>query len=202
MRPLTLALPLALLAACSSFNKEYEVIDASAKSFPDWVALPEAAATGKDAEKFRYFADHSDNAVQRLCEQGAQARATAKIAAEIAAFITHNYAEATENDGTTPQVYTQEALAKQVQTHVVGSQVAATYWEKRAYLKDKGAAEDKKEYACFAVMRIERSLLDKAVNAGISKFVQGISNAGAKEKALANLTAASPAFVNGSAGNE
>lgn len=189
---LVASVSLLALASCSSMKKDYTVLDASEKSPPKWIEKPESIDASKEAKKYRYFVDHNENPVQRLCEKGAKARADAKIAAEISQFITNTYAEAT----TETETYSEEALAKEAKAYVVGSQLAASYWEKRSYEVDLGAAEDKKVYHCFADVRIDKTTLDKATTAAIRKFVVGVP-ATAKENALKSLESAKEAFVSG-----
>lgn len=200
MKKLTLAavtVSMMALTACSSFKKDYEVVDASLSSPPKWIEKPASVDTSKDAKKYRYFVDEGENAVQRLCEKSAKARADAKIAGEISQFITDTYAESSQAEGEMNEGYSEESLAKQVQAYVVGSQLAGSYWEKRDYQKKKGAADNKKVFHCYAVVRIDKETLAKATDASIKKFMTGVRNEQAKTRALQSLETAKQAFVDG-----
>lgn len=184
------------LAACGGSKKDYTILESSGKERPVWINNPEAGASKKDAEKYRYFTDHSENASQRLCENSAKTRADAKIAAEVSQFITSAYTEALQNDTSTIEDYNEERLAREAQGYIVGSQVASTYWEKRFYQEELGADADKKAFHCYALIRVDKKTLERATNASIDKFVAGM-NKQAKQKALDALKKAEDAFING-----
>ncbi len=188
-------LSIAALAACSSFKRDYEVIDASVKKRPEWVADAAKINTYGDAFKYRYFSGENENASKRLCETGARADADKKLAAEIVQMIKNTYAESLQNEEDAISSYTEEALGKSVKVTVSGSQLVGMYWEKRAYTVDLGAEKDRKTYFCHAVSQIEKTKLERVVDASINNFVKGITGNRAKDKALEALKAAEKEFI-------
>ena len=191
-------LSIAAISACSSFKRDYEVIDASVKKRPEWVA--DAAKINKDGDafKYRYFSGENENVSKKLCETGARADADKKLAGEIAQMIKNTYAESIQNDEDALSSYAEEAIGKSVKVTVSGSQLVGTYWEKRAYTVDLGAEKDKKVYFCHVVSQIEKTKLERVVDASINQFVRGITGSRAKDKALEALKAAEKEFINNS----
>lgn len=164
------------------FKKDYDLVDASDKLSPEWIDEPSKGDASKERKNFRYFVNESANTEKRLCLRSAEARATARIAQEIAQFMKNSYAEATQNGDSEVNEYMQEQLATEAQAFVVGSQVVKTYWEKRSYKEALGAEEDKVEYNCFALVKMPKKTLEKAVKSSVRKLVEGIENPEVKQK--------------------
>lgn len=164
------------------FKKDFEVVDASLGLIPEWIEMPSKGDTSAEAKKNRYFVNESANVEKRLCVRSAEARATARIAQEIAQFMKNSYAEATQNGDDEVNEYMQEQLATETQAFVVGSSVIKTYWEKRSYKEALGASEDKVEFNCFALVKMSKKNLEKAVNSARRKLVEGIESPEVKKK--------------------
>ncbi len=186
-----LAALLSLVSSCGSsskekevrtFDKDYKVVDASEKSIPDWIDTPEKGESESKAKGNRYFVNESANIQKRLCIKSAEARATSRIASEIAQFMKNSYAEATQDGEDEVTSYMQEQLAQEAQSFIVGASVVSTYWEKRAYKEDMGADANKTEYNCFALVRMSKKNLEKAVNKSRAKLVDGLEDPEVKKK--------------------
>jgi len=162
---------------------DYIIQEMSKNPAPKWIKAPQKADKSKVRRKYRYFVNSSEHASKRLCLRSAEARATAHVAGEIAQFIKNTYAEATQGGGDEEvSEYMQEQLAQETQAFVVGSRVLKTFWEKRFYKEELGAEEDKRVYSCFAVVRISKKNLAKAVRSAQAKLLDGIENPEVKQK--------------------
>jgi hypothetical protein len=184
----TLLLLIIFTVSCSSnperdFDKEFKVVDASSKAIPEWIDEPEEGDKENARKESRYFISESSHSNKRLCNRSAQARATAKIAQEIAQFIKNSYAEATQgSDDTDISQYMQEQLGQEAQSFVVGSKVVQTYWEKRRYLKELGASKNQTKYNCFALVKMKKEDLKKAVELSRKKLLENVKNPETKAK--------------------
>lgn len=166
-----------------NFKKDYVLIDASSKSLPGWIDEPSEGDNSKERSKNRYFVNESAHSNKRLCIRSAETRATAQVAQQIAQFIKNSYAEATQG-GAQDDVseYIQEQLASETQAFVVGASVVKKYWEKRGYKKSLGASEDMSKYNCYALVKISKEALEKAVKKSRAKLLSGIKNPEVKQK--------------------
>lgn len=196
------------LVACSSsskvekpkpvareFKKTYVVIDASSKFYPAWVEDTKEFDAADERKKNRYFLAEGNHKSKRLCLRSAEARSTVKVASEIAQFIKNTYAEATQGgDEEEVSSYIQDNLAQETQSFVVGAQVIKTYWENRRYKQDMGAEMDKVENTCFALVKMSKVHLAKAINHSRAKLLKSISNPEVKKKTEAILKDVSDKF--------
>lgn len=178
-------------------KKDYEVLDFSDASTPSWIKHPsQVDLTSEERAQHRYFINESTHTDQRLCTRSAEARATAKIASEIAQFMKSSYAEATQGGGDEQVTsYMQEQLAQDAQSFLVGVQVAKTYWEKRKYSVKLGAPEDKMMFYCYAVMKMEKAKLEDALKKSSNKILSGVKNPEVKQKTNKILKEASAKFA-------
>lgn len=189
----------ALFVSCgsSSKKKEAEVDDtlkvqidyklqetSTGKSTPpEWIQEPSKGDKADNRKKYRYFVNESKHSSKRLAVRSAEARASARIAQEIAQFMKNTFAEATQG-GEEEEVteYMQEQLAQEAQTFIVGAEVIKTYWEKRRYLESMGAEEDKTVYTAFALVRMSKKNLEKAVQRSRAKLLGTIEAPEVKKK--------------------
>lgn len=195
-----------ILASCSSrsFNRDYEVVDASHQEVPEWVQEPREWAEDEDEddeEKFRYyvFTTEPKNSRTTACEI-AKARASSEIAGEISQFIKQSFATSTHGDPTEMDdklsQYVEDNLAKEVQTSIVGARVHRTYWEKRRFLKEKGAKKDHDGYTCSALLKIGKDQLGSAFNRANEKLTEKADTSEAKAKVSKAIEEAKAAFEN------
>lgn len=166
-----------------TFKKDYVLRDASERELPDWIDRPSRADKSRERKKNRYFINESSATNKRLCLRSAESRATARIAQEIAQFMKNSYSEATQG-GADEDVseYMQEQLATESQAFVVGASVMKTYWELRGYKESLGAEEDMKKYNCFALVKISKKSLEKAVKRSRAKLLGEIEDPEVKQK--------------------
>lgn len=161
-----------LIISCSSRTLEidYKVVDASHKEIPEWVSDLEDWVDDEQAEtysKFRYYmyTTEAKNSRSTACEI-AKVRAVASIASEISTFIKHSFAQVKSGDPVSKSVelveYIQDDLVKDVQASIVGAQEYRTYWEKRRFLKSKGAKQDWSGFTCTHLVKIPKTNLENA----------------------------------------
>ncbi len=170
------------------FTKVYKVVDAKLGLIPEWIEEPqekngEAASIRK---KFKYFVSESERVKnKRLCMKSAKARATADIAAQIAQVIKNDYTEAMQsNANEEAEQYMNESLANEAMAFIAGVSTVKTYWEQRKYMMDLGAEEDETLYTCYALVKIPRNILEKAVKASVKKFLDnGVKDTESKKQA-------------------
>lgn len=165
------------------FKKDYNLVDASTGVLPEWIESPSKGDKSKARKKHRYFVNESAHKSKRLCLKSAEARATARVAAEIAQFMKNTFSEATQGgDDEDVTEYMQEQLAQEAQSFIVGASVHKTYWEKRKYLESLGAEEDRTEYNCYALVKMSKKNLEKAVNNSRRKLLSSIAEPEVKKK--------------------
>ncbi len=164
------------------YKHEYVIVGASSDVFPEWVEDPASWDTGADKKTHRYFVNESNHTNKRLCLRSAEARATARIAQEIAQFMKNSYSEATQGDDDDVTQYMQEQLATEAQAFVIGASVFQTYWEERSYKVELGASEDMKKFACYALVKMSKKSLEKAVKSATDKLLNGLADPEVKKK--------------------
>ncbi len=203
---LVLGLALAV-SACSSSPKQnperdfegpvFQLMDASSKGLPLWLETPEEGDIAKERDKNRYFVSESSHSNKRLCTRSAEARATTKIAQEVAQFIKNSYAEATQGDSDSDvSEYMQEQLAQETQSFLVGAGVIKNYWEQRRYKVELGAEEDTVKFQCYALVRISKKSLSKAMAAARAKLLNNVQDSEVKAKTEEIIEEAEKAFIN------
>lgn len=150
---------------------------------PEWIQKPSKGDDSKERKQNRYFVNSSKHTSKRLALRSAEARATARIAQEIAQFMKNTFAEATQGgEGEEVTEYMQEQLAQEAQTFIIGASVVKTYWEKRRYLEAMGAEEDKTEYQAYALVKMSKKNLEKAVRQSRAKLLGEIEDPEVKKK--------------------
>lgn len=160
-----------LLNACSNIKKDYVVTDASQNSRPDWVKKEK-----KNSDKeFNYFVSHGNNINQRLCEKSAMARTSSLVAGEIATQINNAYTEISDNNNDILNLTSNEELKNNINLYLSGLKKEEGYWEKREYKKELGASEDKREYQCYVLMKMDKKTYNDALNLSIEKMLNTIS---------------------------
>jgi hypothetical protein len=198
---------LVAIASCSSSQKEneprdfegptFQLMDASSKALPRWIDAPVEGDVAKERDKHRYFISESSHVNKRLCTRSAEARATTKIAQEVAQFIKNSYAEATQGSSDDDvSEYMQEQLAQETQSFLVGAGVIQNYWEQRRYKVELGAEEDAVKFQCYALVRISKKSLTKAMAAARAKLLNNVQNTEVKAKTEQIIEEAEKAFVN------
>ena len=182
-------------SSAREFKLDYSLVEASDADLPEWIKKPESGDTSKERKINRYFVNESSNTEKRLCLKSAEARATARISAEIAQYMKNAYSEATQNSEDEATEFMQEQLAQESQSFIVGSTVLKTYWEKRAYKEELGAEEDKTTYNCFALVKMSKKDLQNAVKQARQKLLGTIEDPEVKQKAEKVLNDISEKFA-------
>ena len=173
---------------------DYVILETNQPTRPAWILDPILGDDVGERKKHRYFVNESKNVNQRLCTRSAEARASSQIAREIAQFLKNSYTEATQNENDEATEHMEEQLAQESQAFIVGSQTHKTFWEKRRYKEELGATEDKTEYNCFALIKMPKKELEKAVKNSRKKLVENIRDPEVKLKAEKALASAETAF--------
>lgn len=174
---------------------DFVIMEASQPTRPAWILDPILGDEVKERKKSRYFINESKNVNQRLCVRSAEARATSQIAREIAQFMKNSYTEATQNDGDEATEHMEEQLAQEAQSFIVGAQTHKTFWEKRRYKEELGAEEDKTEFNCYALVKMTKKDVEKAVKSSRQKLLDGLKDPEVKQKAVKALAGAEQAFA-------
>lgn len=202
-----------LLVSCSSTTRQDEQREESMRELeieyklqetstglakqPDWILSPKSGDEDGSPRTYRYFVNESESKSKRLALQSAKARASATVAQEIVSFIKNSYGEATQGgDGEDITEYKQEQLAKETQTFLHGAEIINTYWEKRKYLKEKGADKDHTIYKAFALVRVNKDTLKEAIERASKKFLSDVKDPEVKDKASKAIEEAKEAFSN------
>lgn len=187
--------------------KDYIVRDASSKIRPGWMEDAEVWAknNGKDVKKFRYFSFETEPKVNRqIACNIAKANARVDIASEIATFIDKSLGTSQEGnasiDENNPHVqamreFVSNTLAEKTQALIHGASVLKTYWEKRQYLKSKGAKRDYKAYTCAALIRMSSQRLKNAVDEAANHVANQVDDPETKDNVKKALKDASKNFV-------
>lgn len=173
--------------------KDFEVKDASSNFRPAWIEDVEAwAEQEKKEEKYRWFAFETEPKVNReIACNLAKANARADVAAEITTFIQKTLAESTEGqaaiDPNSPRTqalrnYVSNNLSERVQSLVHGAAVTKTYWEKRQFMKSKGAPKDYIGFTCAVQVRMDKEVLREAINKASEEIVNKTEDVEMKEK--------------------
>ena len=176
-----------LLHSCGSSEKKprprtfappYRVMNAQRGIIPKWVEEPLKWAQkfdNKDAPNYHYFSYNTEAKNSRsLACKIAQANAVANIAGEITQWIKQSLGVGQEGDPTQMDTklgeYVESTLAQEVQGFVVGARVHRTYWEHRLYQKDLGANRDYQGFTCAALVKIQKSNLERAIQRAQKKL--------------------------------
>lgn len=164
------------LSACAGFKPDYIVRDASENSRPSWTVQKNAYKSDDSAnkKKFRYYVNDAENPDQRLCLKSAEARATQKVASEIAQEIASRFSEKanSHDDESTRKV--KEDLEQNIKVSLHGVAVQGKYWEKRQYSRELGVEKDKTAYKCDVAVRISNEALAEALEAYKTKTLNSL----------------------------
>ena len=182
--------------AHEAIERDYIVKDSSGIKRPAWIEDPELWAKhyGKDLGKFRYFSYETEPKVNRdIACSIAKAKAKSDIAGEIATSITKGLVTSQEGqagideNNPSPQPlreFVENTLTENIQATLHGAAMAKSYWEKRRYMKEKGARKDFMAYICAVLIRMESTVLQKGVQRAIQKAVtQAVRKTKAKDRA-------------------
>lgn len=187
--------------------RDYLVRDASSKFRPGWIEDAELWSRNhsKDMEKYRYFSYETDPKVSRNISCNlAKANARADIAGEITTFIDKQLAASTQGnaniDENNPHIqalreYVENTLSEKVQALIHGAAIEKTYWEKRAYLKDKGAKKDFTAWTCAVFIRMPGERLNRAIDEAANHVVKRADDPETKEAVRKAMNDASKNFA-------
>lgn len=165
--------------ACNKIKKDYTVTDASVQKQPKWVK--EMAYKPKKGE-YKYFVSKSDNINQRLCEKGAETKARAVVASEIASEIYDAYEETVKDDNSKINNISSANIKQTVSLYLAGVEADEKYWEKRSYKKSLGAEEDLNKFFCYSLMRMNKEAYKKVVDLSLDKMFGKVKNDEVKEE--------------------
>lgn len=181
-----------LLMACSSYKpkvvdnkstieKDYKVTDASSRYRPTWIEDAQywSKENKEDIKNWNFFSfETGARADRELACDMAKAQVKADIASGIKTKIDKtldSYREDSStalNEGGFVRSYIDRSLKSKISQNLVGTQIVKTYWEKRNFKKDLGAARDYVGYTCAILSKIQKKNLEIAVNKAFSDLYQ------------------------------
>lgn len=174
-----------LLNACASVKPDYEVRDRMKGGEPSWIEDAEKAAQNKkEREEFRFYKADAENVNKKLCQQSAKANAVRKMAEEISQEIVSKFEEKNDSLDDNATAAVKDRLARNISTRLHGAREAGTYWERRAYKAEMGAAKDIEKFKCDCVVKMKVTVLEEALNAYKQQTLNSLKDADQK-KAMA-----------------
>jgi len=191
----------------STIKRDFEVRDASSNTRPGWIEDAEiwASSNEKNAGSFRYFSFETEPKVNRnMACSLAKANAKADIAGEIVTFIDKSIASSVEGKASInendPNIqglreFVSNNLTQKTQSLIYGASIVKTYWEKRKYLKDKGAKRDFTGFTCAVFVRMKKDRLENAVDKAANFVVQKTDDPETKDNVRKALKDAASNFV-------
>jgi len=191
----------------STIKRDFEVRDASSNTRPGWIEDAEvwASSNEKNAGTFRYFSYETEPKVNRnMACSLAKANAKADIAGEIVTFIDKSIASSVEGkasiDENNPSIkalreFVSNNLTQKTQSLIYGASIVKTYWEKRKYLKEKGAKRDFTGFTCAVFIRMKKDRLENAVDKAANFVVQKADDPETKDNVKKALKDAASNFV-------
>lgn len=160
--------------------RTYVVMESFLDKVPEWV---EGSALVESEANYRYFVSDSHHYKKNLCLRSAQVRVTGKIAKEVTRFIKETYLKVDEADPSDSVItYIDEQLEQVIQVFFVGLEIYENYWEKRFYKISLGARKDRTTYTCSVLVRMEVSLLEKALTLAHHKLLYSTEDIHLKNK--------------------
>lgn len=191
----------------TNISRDFIVRDASSNKRAGWIEDAELWSRNhnKNTEKYRYFSYETDPKVSRNISCNlAKANAKADIAGEITTFIDKQLAASTQGnaniDENNPQIqalreYVENTLSEKIQALIHGAAVEKTYWEKRSYLKEKGAKKDFTAWTCAVYIRMPSDRLNKAIDEAANHVVKRADDPETKEAVRKAMDDASKNFI-------
>ena len=189
-----------------TIKRDYDVIDATSNFVPGWIEDAELWAKNynKDIEKFRFFSFEIDPQVGKViaCKL-AKAHARTDVASEVATFIDQTLSNSIEGDSSIDQnapkisevkKYVSNDLKEKIQALIHGAIIAKTHWQKRKYLKSKGAKKDFIGHTCAVLVRMERELLGNLIKKAIEATVDSTTDPKTKEVVKKSLDSAAEKY--------
>ena len=168
-----------LLSACAAFQTDYVVKENSEHSSfaPAWTVQSRAYRIDSYAQtkQFLYFVGEANDPKQRLCRKYAEKDAVQKTASDAAQKIMRRF-EQKKNESALIAPELKNKLEKNILVNLQGSITAGKYWEKRDYLKEKGAKSNYTTYKCNVVNKIKKSDLAETLEASKAKATKALSD--------------------------
>ena len=192
--------------------RDYLVRDASSSKRPGWIEDAELWSRNhsKDTKKFRYFSYETDPKVSRNISCNlAKANARTDIAGEIKTFIDKQLGASTQGnaniDENNPNIqalreYVENTLAEKIQALIHGAAVEKTYWEKRAYLKEKGAKKDFTAWTCAVYIRMPSERLKRSIDEAANHVMKRADDPETKDAVRKAMKEASKNYVKAKTG--
>ncbi len=170
---------LCILMSCNKIKKDYVITDASVQSQPKWV---KKMVYNPKKSEYKYFISKADNINQELCQKGAETRARAVIASEIASEIYDAYEETAKSNNIESNEFSTKNLKQTVSLYLAGTEIDERYWEKRSYKKTLGAEKDLNKYFCYTLMKMKKESYNKVVSLSLDKMFKKVQMDEIKEE--------------------
>ena len=154
---------LCLLSACTTY-----IIQENSENddrVPSWTIPSKAHRVDSilKSQNNRYFVDTAQDTDKRLCLNAAKINATRKIAADVSQDIVRLFEKRDEAGNNLTDSVLQDKIRQNILVALEGVFVAGEYWEKRQYMKEKGAEKDYTVYKCDVVVKIGKEDLSSAI---------------------------------------
>jgi hypothetical protein len=185
---------LLVLAACGGIKRDYDVIDMSSSSRPDWLDSEYIAELNAKGDGYKYYVGENDNAASAatkgLCRSAAEAKARYDLAAAIETTVKNAYSEI-ESSGEQLAVKSSSDLDRAliVDRAVSGAEKYKDYWEQRGHKKEKGAAKDYKSYHCMTLVRISNDTYADVIRNASDKMIDSFKSPDAEPRAVSKFKA-------------
>jgi hypothetical protein len=172
MRILYLGGTMLLLVGCGlKVKNDFVITETSSNKRPTWVKT--MSYEPKNSE-YNFFVSESDSVDRQLCERSASSRGSVLIASGIANKINHAYQEVAKSENLEKKNFATETLTQTIKNYLAGIEKHDSYWEKRSYRKALGSKSDLTTYKCFSLLKMKKSVYDKAVDLSIDKMLEEI----------------------------
>jgi hypothetical protein len=181
VKNLFILLTVITVTSCSSrsVEKDYKVVNASHEDKPEWIKDLEEWLDDEEVDfknhRYYIYTTEAKTSKTTACEI-AKARVVSTVASEVSTFIKQSFNLSKYGDPTAKNTklgeYVQDDLAKEIQAYIVGAQIYKTYWEKKRFLKDKGAQQDWDGWSCSNLIKISKDNLKKAFKRSEKKISQ------------------------------
>jgi len=160
-------------------------VDSSHQDIPEWIKDYDDFLEDSDTKKFNYYKYETGPKNNReIACKIAKAQASSHVAGEISTKVKDLLTSSTEGDasqvGGKLDEYVSNTMTMDIESRLKGLKVVKTYWEKRAYAKERGALKDYRAWSCSVLLKISKKNVKKAMTNVETKLMKLVPNA-AKE---------------------
>ena len=174
-----------LLSACAGLRSTYVFKENSENSSyaPFWTVQSTAHKLdpSDEARQHLYFVGEAQESILRSCLKKAETQAVIKTASVPAGKIISRFLKIPRTGKRPDTAELKEKMEQNILTGLPKSVVIKEYWERREYLKEKGAKKDYTAYQCNVVVKLGKNDLAEAVEAYRAKIDKSLSGQNKKD---------------------